>query len=393
MITNETEEFLKIGTVIVGVQMPSLRKAIKGMLRQYGDHTILEAGSGEEVLRTLRSGELEGDLFVIMDWDMLNISGVDVAREIRGDKRLEDTPILLLASEFTEEQIGMAGEVGVNGCLIKPFPASMLIDRVSKIVRTRNHPPEHVKLIKLGQSLIENGEYDEAMNFFRKSLNIKKSARVLVHIGETYEKKEEYNEADHTYREAMELNPQYLKAYVMASELLIKLGSPREALMFLEKATAISPYNAERQMMLGNLYMNNKEPDKAAKAFMSAVRIESDRGVEVGEKLMALGRSKDAESCFRSALKNKWDEIHIYNKLGIALRKQGKWQEAIDEYKKALQQDSFDEVVHFNMGKAYLEGGRTTEARDCFKKALDINPNLQQAEDELKKMGLVGIRG
>jgi len=94
MITNETEEFLKIGTVIVGVQMPSLRKAIKGMLRQYGDHTILEAGSGEEVLRTLRSGELEGDLFVIMDWDMLNISGVDVAREIRGDKRLEHTLLI-----------------------------------------------------------------------------------------------------------------------------------------------------------------------------------------------------------------------------------------------------------------------------------------------------------
>jgi tetratricopeptide (TPR) repeat protein len=79
------------------------------------------------------------------------------------------------------------------------------------------------------------------------------------------------------------------------------------------------------------------------------------------------------------------DDVYVYNRLGIALRKQGKWEEAVKEYQKALKVNSDDEAIHFNMGRAYLEGKRKALARECFQKVLKINPELNEAKAELQK--------
>ncbi|HKI80451.1 MAG TPA: tetratricopeptide repeat protein, partial [Pseudodesulfovibrio sp.] len=75
------------------------------------------------------------------------------------------------------------------------------------------------------------------------------------------------------------------------------------------------------------------------------------------------------------------DDISLFNKLGIALRGQGKWREAIDNYTTALRISPKDEGLYYNMGMAYYDGGDKRRAGHCFMKALEHNPDFYKASE------------
>jgi len=171
----------------------------------------------------------------------------------------------------------------------------------------------------------------------------------------------------------------------VAADLNMKMGNEKAAIEALEKASKISPNNPDRQMNLGKIYLKNGNSAKADKAFGKAVEQDPQKSRDVAENYLNSNDGELAEKYFRKSLHSRADDVHVYNRLGIALRKQGKWQEAITEYKKALKIDPDDEAIHFNMGRAYLEGKRNGLAKECFQKVLKINPELHEAEAELKK--------
>ncbi len=374
------------GVVIVAVSMSDLRKTIRGIIKKAGQFSVLEAGEGAAVLRLLKDNNTKTDAFVILDWDLEGLSGVGVAREIRSNPDFKDTAIMILMSDPTAEYIGLAAEVGVSGVVLKPFAPVTLVDKFLNIRKGRANPPEHVLLMKAGEDLVEHGSYDEALELYIESQKIKNSARIIVLIGEVYEKKRDFASAQVSYEEAAQMNPLYLKAYNNASSLLMKLGDEASAMGYLEKAVEISPLSADRQATLGGLYLKNGDKQSADRALSEALRLDPTKGVEIGDKYLEAGDAERSADCFRKYLKGD-DDLHTYNQLGIALRRQGKWQEAIDEYKKALRLFSDDEALHFNMGKAYLEGEMTFEARECFGKALATNPNFKEATKELQRLG------
>jgi len=173
----------------------------------------------------------------------------------------------------------------------------------------------------------------------------------------------------------------------VAADLNMKMGNEKAAIEALEKASKISPNNPDRQMNLGKIYLKNGNNQKADKAFGKAVEQDPQKSRDVAENYLNSNDGELAEKYFRKSLHNRSDDVHVYNRLGIALRKQGKWEEAIKEYKKALKIDPDDEAIHFNMGRAYMEGKRNGLAKECFQNVLKINPELHEAEAELKRCG------
>ena len=394
-MVDDEKEVKKKGTIVLGIGTPDMRNTIKSVFLELDGVDIIGAGDGNKVMRVLREQGPKNNIFLIMDWDLPEISGIDIAREIRGDKNTENYPILLLTSEINPEFIGLAGEVGVNGLVVKPFVLASLLNKIVGIINNRNDPPEHVKLIKRGELMIVRGHYDKAMDFFKESQKLKSSARILVHMGEAFEMMEKFGKAHDSYDEAVETNPQYLKAYVTASNLLLKLNEEESALPYLEQAVVISPYNPDRQTLLGTIYLKQGNDESAEKAFKEAVRQDYGKQREIGEHYLKLGNSKMAERYFRSYLDSGSGQLlpevqlHVYNRLGITLRKQGAWEKALLEYNKALEINELDPVIYYNMGKALIEGGKVHEARTWFKKALEIDSDFSEAADELKRIGML----
>lgn len=415
------KDYFRDGYILVVDDSLNMRRTIKNLFHSIEIDNILEAPEGVTALNILRetvSKHKEGMivldhkdeaiqtlldnqilkmrskqvntskcLFILLDWNMPKLTGIDVAREIRADKDLRDIPILMVTAELELGQVSKAGEIGVNGYLVKPFDGVKMEETIKKIIYNRENPPEHVKVLLKGEELMEKGEYQEALKVFASAKKLKDSARVRVLIGEVFEKTGNEDEALRSYISATEINPSFLLAQNAAANLYIKRGEEKSALKHLEKTCELSPHNPKRQLLLGSIYLQEKEGKKAEAAFQVAVRLDPIISSDIGEVYFKAGSGAKAEPYFREALRvNSGDKVHIHNRLGIILRGAGKWQEAIDEYKKAVALDPEDEVIYYNMGKAYLQGGRKYEAMDSFQDAIRVNPKFDQAREELVKL-------
>jgi len=116
--------------VLVVDDFSTMRRIIKNLLRDLGFTNIQEADDGSTALPMLQSGEFE---FVVTDWNMPGMQGIDLLKAIRADASLSHIPVLMVTAEAKKEQIVMAAQAGVNGYIVKPFTAATLKTKLDKI--------------------------------------------------------------------------------------------------------------------------------------------------------------------------------------------------------------------------------------------------------------------
>ncbi len=379
-------EYFKDGYILVVDGNTNVRKNIRSMLKYMGISNVREAADGNIALRVM-GGQDAKCLFVLTEWDLPKMSGIEMGREIRANGQVQDTPIFIITGDGNRENIVQAGEAGINFFMIKPFIAKALEEKILHTIRTRANPPEHVKLIKAAEELIRRGETSRALAVFEEVCRTKESGRALVSLGETHELLGNNPSAHSSYSRAMDLQPLFLKAYMKAASLYLRTDDQKAGIYCLERAAELSPNNTERNLLLGKLYLQQGEPDKANGVYARVCKLEPARSGEVAEEMLKAGATNLAEQYFRISLGDDSTSIHIYNQLGIALRRQGKWKDAITEYEKALKIDPNDEALYFNMAKACLEGNNKEAARKYFSKVLQIDPDNEDAKRELGAIG------
>ena len=377
----DLKEYFSNGYLLVVEDMTSMRRTIKAMLKQAGLSNVVEADDGDTALRVVRTQE--NCLFILLDWNMPRVPGLDVVREIRSTAANQDIPLLMVTAEMGRAEVMQAAEAGVNGYIVKPFVSKTLEDKIKSVLAARAAPPEHVKLLKAGEEFILRGDYKKALAFFEKAKELRESARVHVNIGEAHELAGNNALAHESYNTAIELNPLFIKGYLRSAALYEKQGNLDAALAAFKKVVEISPNNPGRHFSIGNLHLKKGDLAKAQESYLLAVKQEAALASEIAEELLKNGKDDMAEHFFRTSLVKAANNVHVYNRLGIALRRQGKWQEAIKEYETALKIDPRDAGIHFNIGKACVEGGVRARALEAFQKALDIDPSLTEARDEL----------
>jgi two-component system chemotaxis response regulator CheY len=110
----------------------TMRRIIRNLLKELGFNNVEEAEDGVQALNTLKNG---GFQFVISDWNMPNMTGIDLLRSIRADAALKHIPVLMVTAEAKKENIISAAQAGASGYVVKPFTAATLDEKLTKIFK------------------------------------------------------------------------------------------------------------------------------------------------------------------------------------------------------------------------------------------------------------------
>ncbi|MEX0616063.1 MAG: chemotaxis response regulator CheY [Methylophaga sp.] len=121
--------------ILIVDDFSTMRRIIKNLLRDLGFNNTLEADDGLTALPILQAGGID---FLITDWNMPGMQGIDLLKKVRADEKLVSLPVLMVTAETKREQIIEAAQAGVNGYIVKPFTAATLKDKIEKIFERIN---------------------------------------------------------------------------------------------------------------------------------------------------------------------------------------------------------------------------------------------------------------
>ncbi len=118
--------------VLIVDDASSMRRIIRGLLKELGFKHMREAENGQLAMDELKNKKAD---FVVSDWNMPVMTGIDLLRAIRADDVLKTIPVLMVTAEAKQENILEAVQAGVSNYIIKPFNAATLQEKLNKIFR------------------------------------------------------------------------------------------------------------------------------------------------------------------------------------------------------------------------------------------------------------------
>lgn len=116
--------------ILIVDDFSTMRRIIKNLMRDLGFNNTSEADDGKTALPMLQAGGFD---FLITDWNMPGMQGIDLLKAVRADPKLTTLPVLMVTAEAKREQIVEAAQAGVNGYVVKPFTAATLKEKIDKI--------------------------------------------------------------------------------------------------------------------------------------------------------------------------------------------------------------------------------------------------------------------
>ena len=116
--------------ILIVDDFSTMRRIIKNLLRDLGFNNTQEADDGNTALPMLQSGTFD---FLVTDWNMPGMTGIDLLKAVRSDAKLAGLPVLMVTAEAKKDQIIEAAQAGVNGYIVKPFTAVTLKEKIDKI--------------------------------------------------------------------------------------------------------------------------------------------------------------------------------------------------------------------------------------------------------------------
>ena len=116
--------------ILVVDDFPTMRRIIRNLLKDLGYENVDEAEDGAMGLEKLRNGSFD---FVVSDWNMPNLDGLEMLKQMRADAKLAKLTVLMVTAEAKKENIIAAAQAGANGYVVKPFTAATLEEKLNQI--------------------------------------------------------------------------------------------------------------------------------------------------------------------------------------------------------------------------------------------------------------------
>ena len=123
--------------LVVDDSMP-MRRIVANVLSRLGHTDVVLAANGREALKRIESEQID---FVITDWFMPEMSGLEFLRKVRDNPSTRDVPIVIITANASSDDVAQAVRLRVNGYVLKPFTAELLRERIDSICNALPTPP------------------------------------------------------------------------------------------------------------------------------------------------------------------------------------------------------------------------------------------------------------
>ena len=116
--------------VLVVDDFATMRRIVKGVLKQLGFSNIVEAEDGTAALDALKKEKVG---LIVSDWNMPKMTGLDLLKAVRGDEDLKQTPFIMVTAEGQKENVIEAVKAGVSNYIVKPFTPETFSEKLEKV--------------------------------------------------------------------------------------------------------------------------------------------------------------------------------------------------------------------------------------------------------------------
>ena len=116
--------------ILIVDDFSTMRRIEKNILKHLGFTNIDEAGDGAEALQKLRAKKYD---FIISDWNMPVMEGIELLRAVRADESLKDIPFLMVTAEAEKASVLLAIKEGVSNYIVKPFTEDVIKAKIEQI--------------------------------------------------------------------------------------------------------------------------------------------------------------------------------------------------------------------------------------------------------------------
>jgi tetratricopeptide (TPR) repeat protein len=324
-------------------------------------------------------------LLVFMENELEYRRTDDLVRKI--NRRLRNVKMLVLTTESLLPRLALLREEGLaENWVTKPVIINVLLVKIAQVIM----PPGELEMrIQAAEECLKNKAYRFALKACQRIFEIKPdSAVAFLIMGEAYQGLDMVEEMLDAYDQASDLEQFNFEPLRRLVSYYQGQNDKEHTLEYLERMDAESPYNIDRKIDIGSLHLDQGNDDEASEVFEEALRLTqkealgeaSDVAVRVGDVYAERDRV-EAEDYYRRALELRGSalnesDVGTFNELGLALRKQGRWQDAIKEYKKALTVAPQSESVYYNLSLAYVDGGNKENAYKCADYAMKLSQDF-----------------
>ncbi len=277
-------------------------------------------------------------------------------------------------------------------CIADPLRAKgrlkEAIAHAAECLRLQSVPANYYRAMNsMGLSMIETGEFDEAIKAFTMALKIKPdSYQVHTNLGIALSKKGRFDDAIAEYREALR-NSDMPRVHSNLAFALQSKGEKDAAIEEYNKSLAADPSDVLVHYAVGILLAEQGKNDKAAAHLRTALEIKpgfAEAHNSLGYILAHEGNYDEAIQHYNEALRIIPDSADLHVNLGYVFVSQGKFDLAASEYEKALKVQPENYVAHSYLGVVLFRLGRIKEAVEHFNQALKINPDYADARNSLQ---------
>jgi two-component system chemotaxis response regulator CheY len=380
-------EYLSNAILIVDDEL-SMRITLNNMLSRMGFKNVTIAENGKKAFEIVQARKID---VIITDINMPIMNGIELFKTIKDNKKYQDIKFIFVTAEATRQIVARAAEDGGDAYIIKPFIMATVEEKLLKILEKKYRPNQLENMMKDFDGLLAKKDYEGAEKVL---LDIKEAVgdtvKVLFNFGRLSYLKGDINKAIEYYKEAINRNPMFVKAYNAIGEAYENLGDIQNAIRYYEIAHEISPANTERLITLSKLLHKSGDSEKAASLLKDAASdLRGDVSTSehlLGEIYLSNNENEKAMETLLKAYRKNSSDVTIMKSLAEAYRKLGKAEHALDIYHKILDISPENSEVYYEMGKTFLEMGQKNKAIENIKKAWELNPFSQQITADLRAL-------